>query len=536
MSLFIEIRNLNLSFGDIKVLKNINLTINEGEVIGILGKSGAGKTVLMHVLRGFDEYGNISGEVIYHLAGCEDCGYVEPPGKAGQECEKCGGELKPFSADFVKLPLHDPVRRRITQRIAIMLQRTFALYGDEKVISNVTNALTEIGYTGTDALSKAMEILDQVQLSHRMTHVARDLSGGEKQRVVLARQLVKNPMLLLADEPTGTLDPNTSHVVHEVIMNAVKRYNMSMIITSHWPDVISDVADKAIFLEEGEIVSEGDPKEVADEFLKHVGTIERNSRPEGGEPIIRVENLVKKYISVSRGVVYAVNDISFEVNEGEIYGLAGTSGAGKTTTSKILIGNIQPTGGDVHVRVGDEWIDMKVPGPSNRGRATQYMGILHQEYGLYIQRSVIDNLTESIGLDLPYELAVRKAITTLTATGFTESKAKDILSKMATELSEGEKHRVALAQVLIKEPNIVIMDEPTGTMDPVTKSDVASSILNAREKMGDTFIIVSHDIDFLESVCDRVALMKNGKIVDIGEPEDVLLEFTGKERMEAENI
>jgi methyl coenzyme M reductase system, component A2 len=181
-----------------------------------------------------------------------------------------------------------------------------------------------------------------------------------------------------------------------------------------------------------------------------------------GEPIIRVKNLSKRYISVDRGVVRAVDNISFDVKEGEIFGLVGVSGAGKTTASKILTGILPTTSGEVEVRIGDEWVDMTQYGVDNKGRATKYMGFLHQEYGLYTQSSVIDNLTESISLDLPYELGVRKAIMTLKAAGFQEDKARAILPKMTDEMSEGERHRVALAQVLIKEPKIVIMDEPTG--------------------------------------------------------------------------
>ncbi|WP_340820145.1 methyl coenzyme M reductase system, component A2 [Methanolobus sp. WCC4] len=534
MALFIEVKNLTLEFDGVKVLKDINLTINEGEVLGILGRSGSGKTVLMHVLRGVEEYEGISGEVIYHLARCDKCGHIEPPGKAGQQCPACEQDtLKPFEADFIKLSLHDNDRREITKRIAIMLQRTFALYGDDRVITNVVNSLTEIGVSSETALSRAVELLEKVQLSHRMMHVARDLSGGEKQRVVLARQLVRDPMLLIADEPTGTLDPRTAEIVHDVIAKAVKDYNMTMVITSHWSEVVEDLADKAIILEDGSIVKEGDPSEVANEFMEMICTVEKKCDVVVGDPLIKVDNLVKKYISVSRGVVYAVNDISFEVKEGEIFGLAGTSGAGKTTTSEILMGIVQPTSGEVQVRVGEEWVDMKKPGPECRGRAVKYMGILHQEYGLYTHRTIIDNLTESIGVDLPYELAVRKAINTLKATGFTEEKAKSILSKMSDEISEGERHRVALAQILMKEPNIVVMDEPTGTMDPFTKKDVTKSILEAREKMGDTFVIVSHDMDFLEEICDRVALMRNGKIVSVGEPAAVLSQLTDEERIEA---
>ncbi|KKG12007.1 ABC transporter ATP-binding protein [Methanosarcina sp. 2.H.T.1A.6] len=533
MPVFIEVKNLTVDFDGLKALKNVSLSINEGEVVGILGKSGSGKTILMHVLRGTESFENISGEVIYHLARCEKCGYIERPSKIGQKCPVCGESLEAFKADFIKLSLYDPIRKDITKRIAIMLQRTFALYGDERVLVNVINSLNEIGYKGEDAMKKAVELLEEVNLSHRMMHVARELSGGEKQRVVLARQLVRNPFLLLADEPTGTLDPMTAKLVHEAIIKAVKSYNMSMVLTSHWPEVIEKLADKAILLENGEVVQEGDPLEVSAIFMQSASMVRQEKNALVGEPIIRVRDLTKRYISVDRGVVRAVDKISFDVMEGEIFGLVGVSGAGKTTTSKILMGILPPTSGEVEVRVGDGWVDMTKLGVENKGRATKYMGFLHQEYGLYTHSSVIDNLTESISLDLPFELGVRKAIITLKAAGFEENKAKAVLSKMTNEMSEGERHRIALAQVLIKEPRIVIMDEPTGTMDPITKVSVTNSILKAREEIGETFVVVSHDMDFVNEICDRVALMRDGKIVAIGKPENVLSHLTEEERFKA---
>jgi len=151
---FIEIKNLCVTFDGVDVLKNINLDIKEGEIIGILGKSSAGKSVLMHVLRGMDAFDNVSGSVIYHLSQCSK-GCIELPSKAGTICPKCHTTFEPFDADFVKLPIHDLSRREITKRIAIMLQRTFALYGDERVIVNVMNALQEIGELGPDAIKQS---------------------------------------------------------------------------------------------------------------------------------------------------------------------------------------------------------------------------------------------------------------------------------------------------------------------------------------------------------------------------------------------
>ena len=526
---FIEIRDLTVRFGEVEALRKINLVIEEGESVGFLGRSGSGKSVLMHVLRGVETFPDITGSVIYHVARCKSCRHVEPPSHVGQKC-RCGGILEHKDADFVALDVNDPLRRDIVRRVAIMLQRTFALYGDERVIVNVMRAVEDSGEAIT--IYRAADLLDEVNLSHRMMHVARELSGGEKQRVVLARQLAKSPMLLLADEPTGTLDPATAEVVHESIKRAVKDFKMTLIITSHWEDVMIDLTDRAVLLDHGEIKCLGDPKDVAAQFLSMAGELGHREAVEVGEPIIRVNDLSKRYISIDRGVVKAVDGVSFDVKEGEIFGLVGVSGGGKTTLSKIVSGIITSTSGNALVRVGDEWVDMNILGSNGRGRATKYIGILHQEYTLYPSRTVIDNLTESIGLALPFELAERKAIHTLTTVGFTDDQAEAVLNKMPDELSEGERHRIAMAQVLIKEPSIVILDEPTGTMDPITKIEVTKSILNARAELGETFVIVSHDMDFVKNVCDRALLMRNGKAIFTGLPEEVMAKITEEEEKE----
>ena len=116
--------------------------------------------------------------------------------------------------------------------------------------------------------------------------------------------------------------------------------------------------------------------------------------------------------------------------------------------------------------------------------------------------------------------------------GFTEEKSRHILNRLPGELSDGERHRVALAQVLIREPRLVILDEPTGTMDPITKQDVKHSILHARDEMDETFIVVSHDMEFVRDICDRLALMRGGKIIDIGPTAQVLAQMTREEKNE----
>jgi methyl coenzyme M reductase system subunit A2 len=528
MTPLITVDRLSMHFDGKKAIQNVSFEIAEGEIMGIIGRSGAGKTVLMHLMRGVDQPPT-SGKIIYHVAVCDRCDNIELPSMAGKPCRACRGTLSAMDVDFWD-EKNEAMKRRIMHRTAMMFQRTFALYGNDRVIENVLRALDDINFPEDKSINRAADLLDQVRLSHRMMHIARDLSGGEKQRVVLARQLAKEPFLLYADEPTGTLDPETARLVHDMLKTAGRENSMGMIVTSHFSQVVQDVADRALLLNNGEIAMIGSPAQVIAKFMTGLKDNEEFARPQVGNKLIEGRDVIKRYISMDRGVVKAVNGVTFEVAEKEIFGVIGKSGAGKTTLSRIIAGVMEPTTGEMNIRIGDEWVDMTKPGIEERGRAKAYIGLLHQEYDLYPHRTVLDNLTDAIGLEFPKELAVRKALITLQMAGFTEEKARDILDRYPAQLSEGERHRVALAQVLIREPRIVILDEPTGTMDPITKVDVKHSIMHSRDEMDMTFIVVSHDMDFVKDICSRLALMRGGRIVQMGPTPEVLASLTEEER------
>ena len=516
----VTVRDLSVEIDGSILLDRVSFRLSEGEILGIIGRSGAGKSVLMHLLRGVD-FPPTSGSILYHLAECQDCRHFHPRSAAGMSCPLCGGDLFPVDVDLWNSG-SDEQHSKILQKTAIMFQRTFALYGNDRVIENVLHALDDVGYPSEQAVPRAADLLDRVRLAHRMMHIARDLSGGEKQRVVLARQLAKEPLLLFADEPTGTLDPATARLVHELLVDAAKNNQMGMVITSHFSGVIEEVAGRALLIEAGRIEMDGSPSEVLAKFLERTREEEETGRPSAGREILAARDVEKRYLTVDRGVIRAVDQVTFEVKEREIFGIIGTSGAGKTTLSRIISGIIEPTGGEMLIRVGDEWVDMTRPGITERGRAKPYIGLLHQEYDLYPHRNVVDNLTDAIGLDFPKELAVHKSRISLSMAGFSKDVIEGLLQRYPSQLSEGERHRVALAQVLIREPRLIVLDEPTGTMDPITREEVKDSILRARSEMDETFIIVSHDIEFVREICDRVALMKGGKIVSCGPPVDVL--------------
>lgn len=517
------IENVSKSFDGRCVLDDFSARLTTGKILGLIGKSAAGKSVLIHMLRGSEEYAPDKGKVIYNVNRCTRCGNLDLP-RQGEPCSACGGATETLSVDFWSLRPDDPLRQAVKARTAIMLQRTFALFGDMSVVENVMEAIPK-EVTGEARTRRAIELLELVNMTHRTTHIARDLSGGEKQRVVMARQLAKNPLFFLADEPTGTLDPTTAETVHQGLIDYVKGHGICMVFASHWPEAIERMADEAALLESGKVLKQGAPKDVAQEFMKDYRF--DGAKKEGvlGEPLIVLEDAKKHYFSVVRGVVKAVDGVSFDIKEREIFALVGYSGAGKTTTSRMIAGMTPVTSGSVKIKIGDDWIDMSESGFMGKGRATPYIGFLHQEYTLYPFDTVLQNLSTCIGMKMPAELAKIKAIQVLVSVGFDKSSIDKILYAYPDSLSIGEQQRIAFAQVLIKEPRIIILDEPTGTMDPITKTIVAKSVIRARETLGETFVVVSHDMDFVLNCCDRAAFMKGGKVVTIGDPKEVLEEF-----------
>ncbi|WP_455646170.1 methyl coenzyme M reductase system, component A2 [Methanosphaera sp.] len=522
---FIEIKNITKKFDNTAVLDNISLNIEEGEVLGILGRSGSGKSVLLNMLRGIPEYEPEEGEIIYNVSCCPNCNHMDTPSKIGSLCS-CGEKLESKEINLWNTSRTDFAS--VKKRISIMLQRTFALYEEDTVIENIMKSFED--QRNEDNINKAIDLLKMTHMEHRTTHIARDLSGGEKQRVVLARQLARNPMVFLADEPTGTLDPKTAKLLHAALLSGVKDKNITMIINSHWPEVIEDLSDRVIWLEQGKIKEEGKPEDVVKEFVKEIPLPKKHESVAIGDPLIEMKDLKKYYFSVSRGVVKSVDGVTLTINEGEIASIVGLSGAGKTTLSKVIAGLVEPSDGEIKIRLGEEWIDMSQKGPTHRGRVTPHIGLLHQDFSLYPYKTILGNLTDAISLDLPSEFAKMKSLHVLTAVGFKEEEAASLLEKYPDQMSGGERHRVAIAQVLIKEPNIVILDEPTGTMDPITRRDVTESILNAREELDQTFILISHDMDFVLECCDTAALMRDGKLLDHGTPEDMVEQLTSTER------
>ncbi len=516
----VEVRGITISLGGRAILEDIDLEIFERDRIALVGRVGSGKTTLINVIGGVGGYEPDKGDVIYHVSVCASCGRVELASVT--VCPRCQGATKRIDIDYWRCG-DEGLRRALRDRIGIMFQKSFGVYGNLTALENTYDMLESSGLSKPDAYRRAAEILERVNLMHRSSHLANDLSGGEKQRLVLARQLAKEPMLLLADDPTGALDPGNASMISKTLRSLEKG---ALLVTSHIPALVESVCARAVLLENGRITKQGGPKAIMKGLVGEAPPAAAQRRGPG-EPIIRISGVAKVYHKATSGIVKAVDGVDLTIDEGAIFGLVGKSGAGKTTLSKMIAGAIKQTAGSVMVRIGDDWVDLGQPGPSGKGRATRYIGVLYQEYSLYSHMSVFDNLAKSKALNIPDEFIRMKAVHTLKRIGFGGERLDQLLALRPDDLSEGERHRVALAWALMRDPRILILDEPSGTMDPITKVEVSRALRSLRDEFGTTIVIVSHDAEFSLRTCDVLALMDAGRVTKVGTPEEVIASIDG---------
>jgi methyl coenzyme M reductase system subunit A2 len=556
----LQIENLSKSYRlkdrEIVALKNISFATRPGEILGLVGKSGGGKSTLMKILRGMEDFD--SGRIIMD-----------------------GITITPDSPPEVK--------REQMALTAIHLQRDFALWTETALKNVVRRVHSRI--TGYEVLpipensyydevyEEAMYYLRLVGLEKKAHHLATILSGGEKQRLIIARQLAKKPRVLLLDEPATMACPSTKQEVLDAIKNVSRELNLTIVVVSHLPEIHQYLADRLIWLEQGEIVAEGKPEQVLREFMAGIGDMAPLAARPNAAPIIKVRGLFKRGCLVSTGEVLNVllmKNLNLDINEGQITSIIGNSGGGKTTLLKIMQGVRLPDDGSVCYRHDGKWVDMLAYSP-DRMNVRRTLGVMYQEFALFAGETIIDQIAYQLGLKgnnvIEYARAIAEeqgisdrvldAIYTMTdmseedakaaleALGLTRDIFKElfprfpsteaqrfaeplfkllsldpqVLWKLPEQLSGGERVRAALAILLAARPSIVILDEPFGDIDPITLREVSNAMKRINAELGTTILLVSHHVDFVKEVSHRAIHMENGTILADGNPAEVCNAF-----------
>ena len=541
------VKDYKLDFGiKIRALDHLNFTISKGEMVGILGESGSGKTTLIRILRGVEPFNE--GEVTV--------GDIKITPESGAE-----------------------ESAKVKEISAIHIQRCFGLWS-ETALDNVIRALAsrlkgeemipEIPYEYEQLGKEATEILRKVKLDHKIDCWAEVLSGGEKQKLLLARQLARSPQLLLLDEPGTMVDEKGRVELLKIIKGINKELNTTVIYVSHMPRVHRYLAERIISLSKGRIVYDGNPEKALQEFESKMDAPIPKPKLKEMKPILKVEGISKEYYVIPGRQTLLMKNINFDVYEGEILAIIGPSAVGKTVLIRLLAGLELPDEGDVKIRTGEEWVNLNTLG-YKAILARKDIGILHQEFDLPYWAKVIDLFAERIGLktseyitttlekaksekisektiDLiyrimdmpPHEAEDRLASMGLTLDSIeeflprypaqkTRKKVKslleplrlneDILNRRAYELSWGEKIRIGLGLLTACKSKVLLLDEPFGDLDPITLRRIANIIKDLVMRMNLTVVLVSHQLDFVKEVAHRTILMKDYKIIFQGDPE-----------------
>ena len=556
----ISIKNLSKSYKldngeEVKALNNINLEVKEGEIVGILGTSGSGKTTLLRILRGVEKFDE--GEVRVER-------YT----------------LKPDSSQFYF--------NQVKKETAIHLQRSFGIW-PETVLDNVVRKLYGAKYgdeAGTDFElahdqfdKEAYELLELVGLKEKSGHLASVLSGGEKQRLIMARQLAKKPKVMLLDEPATMACPKTKQEILDAVKKINEELNITIVLVSHLPEIHKFLAERVILLEDGEIAKEGDVDEIIDEFLSDIEDPVDIELESTDETLIKACDLDKRFYLLKGKDVLHMKDISFEVKRGDILSLVGPSGAGKTILLRMLGGMDVPDSGDVFFKLEKDgetkWVDIR-KASLDRMEVRRNIGFMHQEFALVYWATVQSQLAKKLGykrfdmvqeakerakeeglpdilLDALYQLTdlpEREAKARLEQVGlepsildelfpkFPETEIAeqvadlfealdlplDILGRKSFELSGGQKVRAMLALVLVSKPDILLLDEPFGDLDPKTLRTVTNSLKRICKEFGTTIVMVSHNTDFIRELSNRAIFIDQGLLLDDTKDVDRLVD------------
>ena len=470
----IEVNQIAKSYGKVQALDEVSFSVGKGEVFGLIGPDGAGKTSMFRIL----------------------CSLLLP--------DKGTATVDGF--DVVTQ------MREVRRRVGYMPGR-FSLYQDLTVEENLKFFATLFGTTIDEGYDAIKVIYSQIE--RFKDRKAGALSGGMKQKLALSCALVHQPSVLFLDEPTTGVDPVSRKELWEMLL-MLKERNITIMASTPYLDEVR-CCERVAFLDQGIVRGIDTPEMILEEFrdifmpppissAKEEGTDDPGNTTspleESSENVIEVEHLVKAF-----GDFHAVDDISFTVKKGEIFGFLGANGAGKTTAMHMLTGLNQPTSGTGRV-VG---YDIR----TEHEQIKRHIGYMSQKFSLYEDLTVAENIRLFAGIyGMKSDEVKVKTDQLLRQLKFEEHK-----DDLVGSLPLGWKQKLAFSVSIFHEPGVVFLDEPTGGVDPATRRQFWELIYEAAGR-GITVFVTTHYMDEAE-YCDRISIMVDGKIKAMGTPDEL---------------
>ena len=547
---FLEVKNLDISYPTRKetivASKNVEFTLERGEILGIVGESGSGKSTIANAI----------------------INLIDPPG------EITNGSIK---IDNNELRDNEELIQKIRgKKIGFVFQDPQTSLNPlfkikDQLIETIQTHLN-LGYK--DALKKSIQLLKEVGIDNaekRIEDYPHQFSGGMRQRVVIALAISCEPDLIIADEPTTALDVSIQYQILELLKDLTKKRNLGVIIITHDMGVIAETTDKVIVMRHGLIVEQGDTKELlknpkSNEARSLVISVPPTNKkidrfklisPDGKEITSDSKNLTKNIIktwgvrenknqkllkltdvtkifddksfaiNISFGskndtpdkVVKAVDNVSFELFEGETLGLVGESGSGKSTIAKIITGLVRPNNGEIfYNNISLYNSKRKYQIDKSRG---QIQMIFQDPYSSLNPRfKVKDIISEPIKLfqkNISSNELTQNVYDLIDIVGMT----RQSLDRYPHEFSGGQRQRISIARALATRPRLLICDEPTSALDVSIQAQILNLLKDIQDELHLAMLFISHDLPVIRQMCNRIVVLKNGSVCETKETEEL---------------
>ena len=548
---FLEVKNLNISYPTRKetivASKDVEFTLERGEILGIVGESGSGKSTIANAI----------------------INLIDPPG------EITSGSIK---IDNYELRDNEELIQKIRgKKIGFVFQDPQTSLNPLFKIKDqlIETIQTHLNLNYQDALKKSIQLLEEVGIDNaekRIEDYPHQFSGGMRQRVVIALAISCEPDLIIADEPTTALDVSIQHQILELLKDLTKKRNLGVIIITHDMGVIAETTDKVIVMRHGLIVEQGDTKELltnpkSNEARSLVISVPPTNKkidrfrlisPDGKEITSDSKNLTKKIIKTwgvreknkdkkvlqlagvtkifddkslisnfsfgakneSTNIVEkAVDNVSFELFEGETLGLVGESGSGKSTIAKIITGLVRPSNGEIFYNdISLYNLKRKYQIDKSRG---QIQMIFQDPYSSLNPRfKVRDIISEPIKL---FQKNINKNELTQNLYDLIDivGMSRQSLDRYPHEFSGGQRQRISIARALATRPSLLICDEPTSALDVSIQAQVLNLLKDIQDELHLTMLFISHDLPVIRQMCNRIVVLKNGSICETKESEEL---------------
>lgn len=505
----LDIRDLKISYGDgdsrTRVVHDVSLSVRPGEVVALVGESGSGKTTTAQAVIGLlAGNGRIDGGTI-RLNGEEISRWNER-------------RLRSIRGAVVSLIPQDP---------SSSLNPVLTIGAQVREILEIHGRISR-----TEADRRVVELLGHVGLNQpelRARQYPHELSGGMKQRVLIAIAIALKPALIIADEPTSALDVTVQRRILDLIDDLRREYGTSVLLVTHDLGVAADRSDRLVVLQGGRIQEQGVTRDVLSAPQSAYTRKLLSDAPSLGVAIARppveasraisvvVSNLSQDFTLPSGETFRAVDEVSFSVSQGTTHAIVGESGSGKTTTIRTIAGFQKPTAGEI--RVGD--FNLAALKSDTLRQFRRKVQLVYQNpWGSLDPRQTIFAIVEEPLLNfelLPKAERVARVRAIIERVGLPAS----VLERRPHALSGGQRQRVAIARALVLEPEVVVLDEAVSALDVTVQAQILALLAQLQRDLGLTYIFVSHDLAVVRQIADTVSVLHNGRQVDYGSVEQV---------------